>query len=62
MVAPMHFDELDSFAPGDTVFLIQDLDRMLGVCQVISSGVTSSSTTSTGTSKHFFSCDTWKIS
>jgi hypothetical protein len=34
MVAPLHLEELDSFGPGDMVFLIQDLDRMLGVCQV----------------------------
>jgi hypothetical protein len=33
MVAPFYLEELDSFALGDTVFLIQDLDRMLAVCQ-----------------------------
>jgi hypothetical protein len=34
MVASFHLEELDSFALGDMVFLIQDLDRMLGVYQV----------------------------
>jgi hypothetical protein len=34
MVAPLHLEELDNFAPVDMTFLIQDLDRMLGVCQV----------------------------
>jgi hypothetical protein len=32
MVAPLHLKELDSFAPGDTVLSIQDLDLMLRVC------------------------------
>jgi hypothetical protein len=31
VVAPLHFEELDSFAPCDTVLLIQDLDRMLRI-------------------------------
>jgi hypothetical protein len=34
MVAPLHLEELNSFTLGDTAFLIQDLDRMLRVCQV----------------------------
>jgi hypothetical protein len=62
MVAPLHLEELDNFAPVDMTFLIQDLDRMLGVCQVTSSGAMLGNTTSIGAFKHFFSYDTWKIS
>jgi hypothetical protein len=62
MVAPLHLEELDSFALGDTVFLIQDLDQMLGYVKSASSGATSGNTTSTGAFKHFFSYDMWKIS
>jgi hypothetical protein len=34
MVTPLQLEELDSFVLCDTVLLIQDLDRMLGVHQV----------------------------
>jgi hypothetical protein len=34
VVAPLYLEELDCFAPRDTILLIQDLDRVLGVGQV----------------------------
>jgi hypothetical protein len=34
MIDPLYLEELDSLAPCDTVLLIQDLDRMLGVHQI----------------------------
>jgi hypothetical protein len=32
--APMYHEELDCFTPRDTILLIQDLGRVLGVQQV----------------------------
>jgi hypothetical protein len=34
VVAPLYLEELDSFTPCDTIFLIQDLDWVLRVRQV----------------------------
>jgi hypothetical protein len=34
MIAPMYLEELDHLAPHDTIFFIQDLDWVLGVCQI----------------------------
>jgi hypothetical protein len=34
MVAPLDLVELDRLAPCDTTLLVQDLDRMFGICQV----------------------------
>jgi hypothetical protein len=34
VVAPLYLEELDCFSPWDTILLIQDLDRVLGVQQV----------------------------
>jgi hypothetical protein len=62
VVAPLYLEELDCFTPSNTILLIQDLDRVLGVDKSASSGVTLGNTTSTGAFKHFFSCDTWKMS
>jgi hypothetical protein len=31
VVAPLYLEELDCFSPCDTILLIQDLDRVLGV-------------------------------
>jgi hypothetical protein len=60
VVDPLYLEELDCFMPRDTVLLIQDFDRVLRVRQV--SLVTSGNTMSTGALKHFFNCDTWKMS
>jgi hypothetical protein len=34
VVAPLDLKEPDHFAPCDTTLLIQDLDRMFGICHV----------------------------
>jgi hypothetical protein len=34
VVAPLYLEELECFTPPDTILLIQDLDRVLGVRQV----------------------------
>jgi hypothetical protein len=34
MVAPLDLVELDHLVPCDTTPLVQDLDRMFGICQV----------------------------
>jgi hypothetical protein len=34
MVAPMDLEELDHLPPCDTALLIQDLDRVLEICQI----------------------------
>jgi hypothetical protein len=62
VIAPLYLEELDCFPPHDTILLIQDLDRVLGYDMLASSRVTSGNTTSIGAFKHFFNCDTWKMS
>jgi hypothetical protein len=62
VVTPLYLEELHHFTPRDMIVLIQYLDGVLGVRQAASSSVTSCNTTSTGAFKHFFSCDTWKMS
>jgi hypothetical protein len=52
MVAQLYSEELDHFAPCDTVLLIQDNDMMLRIRQVSLDWC----------HVHFFSYDTWKIS
>jgi hypothetical protein len=34
VVAPLYLEELDCFSPSDTILLIQDFDRVLGLRQV----------------------------
>jgi hypothetical protein len=34
VIAPLYLEELDCFTPRDTILLIQDLDRVLGLRQV----------------------------
>jgi hypothetical protein len=34
MVAPLDLEELDCLMPCDVTLLIQDLDRMLRICQI----------------------------
>jgi hypothetical protein len=34
MFAPLNVEELDNLAPCDTILLIQDLDRVLGIGQI----------------------------
>jgi hypothetical protein len=60
IVSPLYLEELDGLPPCDTIFFIQDLDRMLSKSAL--SSVTYDSTASTGAFKHFFNYDTWKMS
>jgi hypothetical protein len=34
MIAPLNLEELDHLVNRDTILLIQDLDGVLGICQI----------------------------
>jgi hypothetical protein len=53
MAALLDLKELDRLPPCGMTLLIQDLDQMLGICQM--SGATFDNTISTGAFIHFFS-------
>jgi hypothetical protein len=47
VLAPLDIVELDRLAPCDMTLLVQDIDRVLGICQVCFKWCPSSNTTST---------------
>jgi hypothetical protein len=62
VVALLYLEEHDCFAPRDTILLLLDLDRVLGVRQVSLEQCHFGQHDVTGALKHFFNCYTWKMS